>query len=103
MSYSSTGVCLGCEEGKNFLVTSCPNVSVSGCLSELAGICTVCSDQKTPASDGKSCTDTKCSDANCDACSVVGGAQLCAKCKSGYALDLSTAKCAAEKTANCAT
>ena len=100
VAYASSSVCAACDKGKNNLGTSCPGVTVGNCLSETAGICTSCKDGKTPATDGKSCTDTACSDSNCAICAVLLGFQGCAECKSGYAMD-STGKCVAEVTANC--
>lgn len=87
VGYLTSSTCAACDMGKNNLITSCPNLTIANCASETAGVCTACKNGKTPSSDGKSCTDTACSDANCDICTVVGTIQACSMCKSGYALD----------------
>lgn len=61
----------------------------------------MCANGKKPATDGKTCTDTKCATTNCSLCAVSAGIEICAMCSSGYALNESTFTCVAEKTANC--
>lgn len=104
VGYVSDGVCLGCEPGYTLSsVTSCKKIEISNCLEvDVSGNCTTCKNGKKPSADGKSCSDTACSDANCSECSVVATIETCSMCKTGYAYDLTTLKCATEKVANCA-
>lgn len=84
---STTEVCEGCEENKNYLVSTCPNATISGCGQEIAGICISCNDGKVPAADGKSCTSTACKTTNCARCSMIATLEACVQCKSGFAID----------------
>lgn len=102
-AYVSDGVCYACEPGYTLAsVTSCKKIEINNCLSvDTTGKCITCSNGKKPSADGKSCSETACTDTNCTECTVVATIETCSRCKSGYAYDLTTFKCATEKVANC--
>ena len=103
VTYLANNVCSSCAPG--YVLSSpisCTKSTIANCVAELASVCISCDAAKKPAADGKSCSTTACTDANCKYCSVSAGIETCAVCNTGYAYDMTTFKCVAEKVANCA-
>lgn len=103
IDYTANKVCTDCDKGYKLSANACVKIDIANCLAvDTNGLCIVCDSAKKPSTDGKTCSTTACTDTNCSYCMISSGVELCGICKSGYAMDISTNSCVAEKVANCA-
>lgn len=95
ISYSAATTCSGCDKGYYLSGNACVEIPLDDCLSYNATtkLCLAC-DEKVLGADGL-CTDTDCTDDNCEACTATS----CALCKDGYSFSSANANLTCYKSA----
>ena len=98
VSYKSESACASCDWGYELKDGKCHKIAIKNCNLVINGVsgCAGC-DSGIEVEGGKCDGSKKCTDSNCDLCTV--GA--CVECKSGYSVSGKTAQCVKEPNSHC--
>ena len=87
LTYTNATTCSACKGGYSSKDNkTCTALTTENCYAGVLDVCTTCKSGKKYDTATKKCTDTACTAANCAYCSVIGTAETCTECNSGYEL-----------------